>query len=206
MEGEGVKSLPGSQPLLGEVLPELVAEILGRSYDVTPCVWLPFRSVFSSCPSLTSSLCVCLSLSLLPCSLVQLEAKLGDEDDGEADRSMLLSSSVLPLFFPLSVFFLLSMYFSRFLCSGVMSSLRLLPCSPSCPSVQGVVQPETGLADAHALAGNASLCFFFFLFPSPLCFSFLILCFFTLSLSLFVFLLSSSPSRGGLYSLNNSSI
>jgi hypothetical protein len=105
MEGEGVKSLPGSQPLLGEVLPELVAEILGRSYDVTPCVWLPFRSVFSSCPSLTSSLCVCLSLSLLPCSLVQLEAKLGDEDDGEADRSMLLSSSVLPLFFPLSVFF-----------------------------------------------------------------------------------------------------
>jgi len=38
MEGEGVKSLPGSQLLLGEVLPELVAGILGRSYDATPCV------------------------------------------------------------------------------------------------------------------------------------------------------------------------
>jgi hypothetical protein len=35
---------------------------------------------------------------------VQLEAELalGDEDDGEADGSMLLSSSVLPLFFLLS--------------------------------------------------------------------------------------------------------
>jgi hypothetical protein len=32
---------------------------------------------------------------------VQLEAELvlGDDDDGEANRSMLLSSSVLPLFF-----------------------------------------------------------------------------------------------------------
>jgi hypothetical protein len=117
-----VKSLPGSQPLLGEVLPELVAEILGRSYDVTPCVWLPFRSVFSSCPSLTSSLCVCLSLSLLPCSLVQLEAKLGDEDDGEADRSMLLSSSVLPLFFPLSVVFCFLCIF-RVFCVPVLCPL-----------------------------------------------------------------------------------
>jgi hypothetical protein len=47
MEGEGVKSLPDPQTLLGEVLPELVAGILGRSYDATPCVWLPFHSVFS---------------------------------------------------------------------------------------------------------------------------------------------------------------
>lgn len=42
----------GSQPLVGQIPPELVAGILGRSYDATPCVCLPFRSVFSSCPSL----------------------------------------------------------------------------------------------------------------------------------------------------------
>ncbi|KAJ6930021.1 hypothetical protein NC652_013779 [Populus alba x Populus x berolinensis] len=35
---------------------------------------------------------------------------LGDEDDGEADRSKLLSSSVLPLFFLLSVFCFLCIY------------------------------------------------------------------------------------------------
>ena len=50
--------------------------------------------------SLSPSLCVCLSLSLLPCSLVQLETKtaLGDEDDGEADTSLCvcLSLSLLP--------------------------------------------------------------------------------------------------------------
>ena len=59
-----MKSLPGSQPLLGEISPELVAGILGRSYDATPCVWLPFRSVFSSCPSLLLSLRLVLSFSL----------------------------------------------------------------------------------------------------------------------------------------------
>jgi len=59
-----MKSLPGSQPLLGEISPELVAGILGRSYDATPCVWLPFRSVFSSCPSLHLSLRLVLSFSL----------------------------------------------------------------------------------------------------------------------------------------------
>ena len=47
-----MKSLPGSQPLLGEIPPDLVARILGRSYDATPCVWLPFRSIFSPCLSL----------------------------------------------------------------------------------------------------------------------------------------------------------
>jgi len=31
MEGEGVKSLPDPQALLGEAFPELVAGILGRS-------------------------------------------------------------------------------------------------------------------------------------------------------------------------------
>jgi len=50
-----MKSLPGSQPLLGEIPPELVTRILGRSFDVTPCIWLPFRSVFPSCPSLLLS-------------------------------------------------------------------------------------------------------------------------------------------------------
>ena len=59
-----MKSLPSSQPLLGEIPPELVAGILGRSYDVTPCAWLPFRSVFSSCPSLLLSLRLVLSFSL----------------------------------------------------------------------------------------------------------------------------------------------
>jgi len=38
MEGKGMKSLPGSQPLLGEIPPKLVAGILGRSYDATPCL------------------------------------------------------------------------------------------------------------------------------------------------------------------------
>jgi len=63
-EGGGMKSLPGSRPLLGEIPPELVAGILGRSYDATPCTWLPFRSIFSSCPSLLLSLCLVLSFSL----------------------------------------------------------------------------------------------------------------------------------------------
>ncbi|KAJ6947903.1 hypothetical protein NC651_002309 [Populus alba x Populus x berolinensis] len=45
-----MKSLPGSQPLLGEIPPELVC--------------LPFRSVFSSCPSLFLSLRLVLSFSL----------------------------------------------------------------------------------------------------------------------------------------------
>jgi len=54
---------------------------------------------------------------LLTCSLLQLEVKLvlGDEDDGEADRSKLLSSSVLPLFFLLFVFCFLCIFKSFFL-------------------------------------------------------------------------------------------
>jgi hypothetical protein len=35
-----MKSLPGSQPLLGEIPPGLVTRILGRSFDVTPCILL----------------------------------------------------------------------------------------------------------------------------------------------------------------------
>ena len=69
---------------------------------------------------------------LLPCSLVHLEAKLllGDEDDGEADRSKLLSSSALPLFFLLSVFFFLCIFKSFFLPLFSLSPLSLLSGSP----------------------------------------------------------------------------
>jgi hypothetical protein len=58
---------------------------------------------------------------------VQLEAKLAlrDKDDGEVDGSMLLFSSVLSIFFLLSVlFFLLSVFF-RVFC--ICISVRVLP-------------------------------------------------------------------------------
>ena len=71
-----------------------------------------------------------------------------------------------------SLWFFLFFWFSiSFRFPGVMSSLRLLPCSPSRPSIQGVVQPETRLVGAHALASNFSL-FLSHLFSSvPLVFS-----------------------------------
>jgi len=57
-----MKSLPGSQPLLGEIPPKLVAGILGRSYDATPCSphflsapALPYSSSFCSLVLLTIS-------------------------------------------------------------------------------------------------------------------------------------------------------
>ena len=82
-------------------------------------VSLVFSSFPFSAPSRSASLFF--FSFLLPCSLVQLEAKLllGDVDDGEADRSKLLSCSVLPLFFLLSVF--------CFLCIFKSFSLPLLP-------------------------------------------------------------------------------
>ena len=58
---------------------------------------------------------------------MQLEAKLAlrDKDDGEVDGSMLLFSSVLSIFFLLSVlFFLLSVFF-RVFC--ICISVRVLP-------------------------------------------------------------------------------
>ena len=87
---------------------------------------LPLLCSFSICLSVFFSF-------LLPCSLVQPEAKLllGDEDDGEADSSKLLSSSVLPLFFLLSVVCFLCIFKSFSLplfslCSLHLSS-RVLP-------------------------------------------------------------------------------
>ena len=83
-----MKSLPGSQPLLGEIPPKLVAGILGRSYDATPCLarsgsWFWRRGSWWWCRPrlLTSSLLLCsprfLSAPALPysssfCSLVLL--------------------------------------------------------------------------------------------------------------------------------------
>jgi len=95
-----MKSLPSSQPLLGEIPPELVAGILGRSYDVTPCAWLPFRSVFSSCPSLLLSLRLVLSFSLF-LFLVFLMFR------SVAPESLLLLFSV---FFSFTALFFISCY------------------------------------------------------------------------------------------------
>jgi len=83
-----MKSLPGSQLLLGEISPKLVAGILGRSYDATPCLarsgsWFWRSGSWWWCRPrpLTSSLLLCsprfLSASALPysssfCSLVLL--------------------------------------------------------------------------------------------------------------------------------------
>ena len=83
-----MKSLPGSQPLLGEIPLKLVAGILGRSYDATPCLarsgsWFWRSGSWWWCRPrpLTSSLLLCsprfLSASALPysssfCSLVLL--------------------------------------------------------------------------------------------------------------------------------------
>ena len=83
-----MKSLPGSQPLLGEIPPKLVAGILGRSYDATPCLarsgsWFWRRGSCWWCRPhlLTSSLLLCsprflsapaLSYSSSFCSLVLL--------------------------------------------------------------------------------------------------------------------------------------
>jgi len=61
-----MKSLPGSQPLLGEIPPNLVAGILGRSYDAAPCLarsgsWFWRRGSWWWCRPrlLTSSLLLC---------------------------------------------------------------------------------------------------------------------------------------------------
>ena len=64
---------------------------------------------------------------------MQLEVKLAlrDKDDGEVDGSMLLFSSVLSIFFLLSVlFFLLSVFFRVFcICISVRSFSSLVrPC------------------------------------------------------------------------------
>jgi hypothetical protein len=59
-----MKSLPGSQPLLGEIPPELVAGILGISYDAS-------LSVSVSSP-LSASGSLLLSVSFLSSSLVLL--------------------------------------------------------------------------------------------------------------------------------------
>jgi hypothetical protein len=152
-----MKSLPSSQPLLGEIPPELVAGILGRSYDLTPCAWLPFRSVFSSCPSLLLSLRLVLSFSLF-LFLVFLMFR------SVAPESLLLLFSVfffftalffiscyahsLPPLFPAhlcfflfsvspSVFFLLppgsSLFFLSFFTFSppLFSPFSFCPCSPS---------------------------------------------------------------------------
>jgi len=108
--------------LLGEVLPELVAGILGRSFDATSYVWLPFCSVFSSCPSFISSFCVWFSHSLCFFSLVLLPCST------MSPLYFLYHSSSLPYTLPLYVLYSLSLSLSLFsppsvhLSSGFYSS------------------------------------------------------------------------------------
>jgi len=141
-----MKSLPGSQPLLGEIPPELVAGILGRSYDATPCVWLPFRSVFSSCPSLLLSLRLILSFSLLSHA-----------------RHLFLAPSVplSPVFFPLlclvspllcspifllsSLHSLLSVFFSSVSLPFLFSPLAVSFLPPFSLSFSGFYRPRKAL-------------------------------------------------------------
>ena len=115
-----MKSLPGSQPMLREIHPKLVAGILGRSYDATPCVWLPFGSVFSSCPSLLLSLRLVLSFSLF-LFLV-----------------LLLFYSVAPL---LSSVTLLCFFFFLTFSPPLLSPFSFCPYFPSCFFLLTVTSP-----------------------------------------------------------------
>jgi len=120
-----MKSLPGSQPLLGEIPPNLVARILRRSYDAAPCLarsgsWFWRRGSWWWCRPrlLTSSLLLCsprfLSAFLLSLTLLLSALSFSSLSPSSFFSSMplLLSICSLPpvfssLRFTFSVFFLL---------------------------------------------------------------------------------------------------
>jgi len=125
-----MKSLPGSQPLLGEIPPKLVAGILGRSYDATPCSphflsapALPYSSSFCSLVLLTISFFFFCLFSLPPpflpplrwlrggaAALVgsQWRLAVADEDDSVEGlfHQHCSSPPVPPTLLPLLLFFL----------------------------------------------------------------------------------------------------
>jgi len=148
-----MKSLPGSQPLLGEIPPELVTGILGRSFDATPCVWLPFRSVFPSCPSLLLSLRLVLSLFLFLFLVLLLFCSVSCSSSSPLFSPFFFSSVVPPSshVLPLSVFFPLL--------HCPLSPVFLLSHSVFLPSSSSVQSSSAAFIGQRRLcAGNGWLC------------------------------------------------
>ena len=98
-----MKSLPGSQPLLGEIPPNLVAGILGRSYDAAPCLarsgsWFWRRGSWWWCRPrlLTSSLLLC-SPRFLSAFLLSLTLLLSALSFSSLSPSFFLLNATSPL-------------------------------------------------------------------------------------------------------------